>query len=112
VITRATAARARHILLAPCCIADAIPAAQRALARADALGVPRHAQVRRRFVQAMVDAERTLRLEAAGYETVVAPFAPPTVTPHGLVWRARRVGEPVRMAQAAADLARLTESPS
>jgi hypothetical protein len=107
VIARATAANARHILLAPCCIADAIPAAGRALARADALGVPRHAAVRRRFVQAMVDAERTLRLEAAGYETVVAPFAPPTVTPHGLVWRARRVGEPGRMREAAERLARL-----
>ena len=66
VITRATAARARHILLAPCCIADAIPAAKRALGRADSLGLPRHAAVRRRFIQAMVDAERTLRLEAAG----------------------------------------------
>jgi len=107
VIERATAARARHVLLAPCCIADAIPAARRALERADAMGLPRHAAVRRRFVQAMVDAERTLRLEAAGYETVVTPFAPPTVTPHGLLWRARRVGEPVRMRAAAADLARL-----
>jgi len=42
---------------------------------------------------------------------VVVPFAPPTVTPHGLLWRARRVGEPGRMQKAAADLARL-EQPS
>jgi hypothetical protein len=107
VIARATAARARYILLAPCCIADSIPAAARALHRAEAMGLPRHAPVRRRFVQALVEAERTLALEAAGYETVIAPFAAPTVTPHGLVWRARRVGEPTRMAQAAADLATL-----
>jgi precorrin-6B methylase 2 len=107
VIARATAARARHVLVAPCCVADTIPAARRALARAEALGLARHAEVRRRFVQAMVDGERALALEAAGYETVVAPFAPPTVTPHHLVFRARRVGEPVRAAAAAARLAAL-----
>jgi short-subunit dehydrogenase involved in D-alanine esterification of teichoic acids len=55
----------------------------------------------------MVDAERTLRLEAAGYETEVVELVPPTVTPHNLVWRARRVGEPGRMARAAEALARL-----
>ena len=50
--------------------------------------------MRRRFIQAMVDAERTRRLEAAGYETEVVEFVGATVTPHNLLWRARRVGEP------------------
>jgi hypothetical protein len=55
----------------------------------------------------MVSAARTLRLEAAGYQTEVVELVPPTVTPHNLLWRARRVGEPVRMAEARAALARL-----
>jgi len=32
---------------------------------------------------------------------------PPTVTPHHLLWRARRVREPARMREAAERLARL-----
>jgi hypothetical protein len=55
----------------------------------------------------MVDSERTLALEAAGYETTVVPFVPPTVTPHNLLWRARRVGEPRHMAAAAEKLERM-----
>jgi hypothetical protein len=106
-IDRAIDSRARHLLLVPCCTSDRVPAAALATRRADALGLPRHAEVRRRFIQAIVDAERTLRLEAAGYETVVVPLVPPTVSAHHLLWRARRVGEPSRMRQAAADLERL-----
>ena len=98
---------ARHLLLVPCCTSDKVAATALAVSKADALGLPRHAEVRRRFVQSVVDAERTLRLEAAGYQTVVVPFVPPTVTPHHLLWRARRVGETARMACAAADLHRL-----
>ena len=48
----------------------------------------------------MVDADRTWVLEAAGYQTEVVEFVGPTVTPHNLLWRARRVLEPVRMAAA------------
>ena len=65
------------------------------------LGIPRQAAVRRRFVQSIVDAERTLRLEAAGYETETVEFVPPTVTPHNVLFRARKVGEPARMRDAA-----------
>jgi hypothetical protein len=50
----------------------------------------------------MVDAERTWRLEAAGYETEVVEFVAPTITPHNLLWRARLVREPRRMAAAKA----------
>jgi hypothetical protein len=103
---RAVASRARHILIVPCCTSEAVAAVALANRRAEALGLPRHAEVRRRFIQAMVDAERTLRLEAAGYETHVVSFVAPTQTPHHLLWRARRVEEPVRMADAARRLAR------
>jgi hypothetical protein len=107
IIDSAVASRAKHLLLVPCCTSDRIPAVALAQSRAEGLGLPRHAEVRRRFIQAIVDAERTLRLEAAGYETAVVPLVPPTVTGHHLLWRARRVGEPSRMHRAAADLARL-----
>ena len=103
---RAVACRARHILLVPCCTSVAVAAVELANRQAEVLGLPRHAEVRRRFIQAMVDAERTLRLEAAGYETNVVSFVAPTHTPHNLLWRARRVEEPVRMAEAARRLQR------
>jgi hypothetical protein len=106
-LDQAVASRARHLLLVPCCTSTKVAAAALAARKADGLGLPRHAEVRRRFIQSIVDAERTLRLEAAGYETVVASFVPPTVTPHHLLWRARRVEEPSRMERAAADLRRL-----
>jgi hypothetical protein len=96
IINRAIAAGARTLLIVPCCTTNAMAAAARALTQADALGIPRHAPVRRRFVQAMVDSERTWRLEGAGYETEVVEFVSPSVTPHNLLWRARLVREPRR----------------
>ncbi|HKA86509.1 MAG TPA: methyltransferase [Haliangiales bacterium] len=99
----AIAARARTILVVPCCT----PASAGADAAAEGLGLPRHAPVRRAFTEAFVAAVRTLRLEAAGYETEVVSFVAPTVTPYHLLWRARRVGEPVRSREAADRLARL-----
>jgi hypothetical protein len=97
VIDRTIAAKACQLLLVPCCTSDAMPLTMHARAKAEALRIPRHAPVLRRFIQAMVDAQRTWRLEAAGYETEVVEFVPPTITPHNLLWRARRVGEPRRM---------------
>jgi hypothetical protein len=107
IIDRAIAAGAQHLLLVPCCTGTGVTGLPAAEAAALALAVPRHAPVRRRFLQAMVDSERTLRLEAAGYETEVVELVPPTVTPHNLLWRARRVGEPGRARAAAEALARL-----
>jgi hypothetical protein len=104
---RAVACGARHLLLVPCCTSKGVIAARLATHHAEALGLPRHAEIRRRFIQAIVDAERTLRLEAAGYETNVVSFVAPTHTPHNLLWRARRANEPVRMAEAARKLERL-----
>jgi hypothetical protein len=107
IIDRAIACKARTLLLVPCCTSDAVTASNLAYARAEALRIPRHAPVRRRFIQAIVDAERTWRLEAAGYETEVVEFVAPTVTPHNLLWRARLVREPQRMAAARNSLANL-----
>jgi hypothetical protein len=107
ILDRAVACRARQLLLVPCCTSADVAAMPIALRAAERIGMPRHAEVRRRFVQSLVDAERTLRLEAAGYETNVVSFVPPTTTPHNLLWRARRVSEPVRRREAAANLERL-----
>jgi hypothetical protein len=97
VIEGTIASRARRLLLVPCCTSDAVSSALQARASADTLGIPRHAPVRRRFIQSIVDTHRTWRLEASGYQTEVVEFVSPTVTPHNLLWRARFVGEPKRM---------------
>jgi len=104
ILDAAVAVDARYLFVVPCCYAQSVAFSPTAEARADALGVPRHAEVRRRVVMSLVDAERTLRLEAAGWETTVAALVPPTVTPHNLVWRARRMREPNRMREAAQQL--------
>jgi hypothetical protein len=104
IIERSIACEAQNLLLVPCCTSHAVPAARVAAQNVDRLGIPRHAPVRRRFIQAFVDADRTWRLEAAGYHTQVVEFVPPTVTPHNLLWRSRRVMEPKRMAAAQAGL--------
>lgn len=100
IIDRSIEREAKALLLVPCCTSRAVAAAARAEEAALRLGIPRHAPVRRRFIQAMVDAERTWRLEAAGYETEVVEFVGGTVSPHNLLWRSRLVKEPVRMAAA------------
>jgi hypothetical protein len=107
ILRQSVACQARHLLLVPCCTSKHVAAAMAAVRHAQALGLPSHAEVRRRFVEAVVAAERTLALEAAGYQTEVIPFVPPTVTPYNLLWRARRVGEPRRMAAACQGLDRL-----
>jgi len=109
VLERSIATEAQMLLLVPCCTSRAVAAAVRAEAHATRLGIPHHAPVRRRFIQALVDAERTWVLEAAGYETEVIEFVGATVTPHNLLWRARRVQEPVRMAAARRALETLQE---
>jgi hypothetical protein len=111
IIDRTIACRARVLLLVPCCTSDAVAASSQACARADALRIPRQAPVRRRFVQAIIDAERTWRLEAAGYETEVVEFVAPTITPHNLLWRARLVGESRRMAAARSAWEELASKP-
>jgi len=67
--------------------------------------------LRRRVLCALVDVERALRLEAAGFETHVEEFVAPTVTPHNLLLCARRTGSAARMARAAERLAGLSPQP-
>lgn len=107
IIDSAVSSGARWILLAPCCYGRDVRFAAQADGRAADLAIPHQAAVRTRFFAALVDAERTLRLEAAGYETTVAPFVAPTVTPHNLLWRCRRTRVPKAMARAREQLARL-----
>lgn len=108
ILDAAAQASAKWIFLVPCCYAASVPFSPVAEARADALGIPRQAEVRRRFVMSLVDAERTLRLEAKGYEVTLVPFVPQTVTPHNLLFRARRACEPGRMQEAKERLSRLS----
>lgn len=107
IIDQAIAVQARELLLVPCCTSKQVAAAGLAERHADVLAIPRHAEVRRRFIQSIVDAERTLRLEAAGWQTTVVAFVAPTITPHNLLWRCQHVGEPHRMAEAARQRASL-----
>ncbi|MDP2272648.1 MAG: methyltransferase [Archangium sp.] len=107
VIDAALACEARWLLLVPCCYGATIPSWATAKQRADELGMPGHSEVQKRFLHAFVDGERTLRLEAAGWETTVVPFVAPTVTPHNLLFRARRLKEPRRMAGASMQRHRL-----
>jgi hypothetical protein len=94
IIDRAVEAGTRVLLLVPCCTSRQVPSFARADAAARRLRMPRQAPVRRRFLQAWVDAERTWRLEAAGYATEVVELVGPTVTPHNLLWRCRRTSRP------------------
>lgn len=110
VIAQVIARRARMLLLVPCCTSEAVVGQAPSAHWLHQAAIPPHAPVRVRFTQAIVDADRTWRLEAAGYETEVVEFVGATVTPHNLLWRARYVGEPRRMAEAAAALARLRGS--
>ncbi|MGC4122605.1 MAG: methyltransferase [Myxococcales bacterium] len=112
IIDAAVAGDAKWLLLVPCCYGAQVPFAKRAEEHAEAAGVAHHPEVRRRLVTALVDAERTLRLESAGWQVTVSPIVPPTVTPHNLLWRARRTGEANRMAEAAEALRRLRNTPS
>ena len=85
VVDQATARDVPWVIAVPCCYSDAVAFAPLARAWAEHLGVAAQAPVRRRFVESLIDAERTLRLEAAGYRVSVQAFVPPTVTPHNLV---------------------------
>jgi hypothetical protein len=110
-IDAALAREVKWLLLVPCCYSAALPQWDAAHRAADALGVPDDAELRKKFVQTFVDSERAWRLEAAGYETEVVSFVAPTVTPHHLLFRARRLMNPERMKRAAARRARLLTGP-
>lgn len=107
IIDAAVHARARQIFLVPCCYGAAVPFRAEADAKVVGLGFVADDVLRRRIGAALVDLERKLRLEAAGYETDIEEFVAPTVTPHNLLFVARRMLSDVRMARARTRLAAL-----
>lgn len=106
VIDAAIERQVKWLLLVPCCYSSALSHWDVAHRRAEELGIA-EGEVRKKFVQSFVDSERALRLEAAGYETECVSFVAPTVTPHHLLFRARRLMNPKRMAAATERRARL-----
>jgi len=111
VVDQAMARSVPWVLAVPCCYSDAVGFSAVARAWADHLGVAAQAPVRRRFVESLIDTERTLRLEAGGYRVSVQAFVPPAVTPHNLVWKAHRVGPGRRSAEAEERWDRLVNGP-
>ncbi|MFK7992198.1 MAG: methyltransferase [Sandaracinaceae bacterium] len=111
VVDQAVARKVRWVVAVPCCYSDKVAFAPSARAWADHLGVATQAAVRRRFVESLVDTERTLRLEAAGYRVSVQAFVGPSVTPHNLVWKAERQGPSRRAAAAAEQWSRWVRGP-
>ncbi|MBI2393069.1 MAG: methyltransferase [Deltaproteobacteria bacterium] len=107
VIDQAVRVGTRWLFLSPCCHGASVPFHARALAIAGGLGCPDVATLRWRLATALIETERTLRLEAAGFETEVHEFVGATVTPHNLLLRARRTMQEKRMRDAAEKLARL-----
>lgn len=107
VIDGAIRSEARRVFVAPCCYDERVLSRARVYA-----GVPEwidvvDATIRRRVFSGLVDLERMLRLEAAGFETHVQQFVAPTVTPHNLLFCGVRTGSGVRMQRASERLAAL-----
>lgn len=107
VIDRAAESRARQVMLVPCCYGDTVPFRARAAETVAKMPWAADDVLRRRMTASLVDMERKLRLEAAGYETEIEELVAPTVTPHNLVFLARRTSSSVRIARAEARLASL-----
>jgi hypothetical protein len=105
VIEGAVHSRARQVFLAPCCYGASIPFRARAAAVVAGLGFAPDDLLRRRMTASIVDIERSLRLEAAGYATEIEEFVAPTVTPHNLLFASRRTDSTVRIARARERLA-------
>lgn len=105
VIDRAIESDAKFVFVVPCCYGADVPFLARALELAEPLAAQR--TVRRRIAASIVDSERVLRLEAAGYETDAFEVVGATVTPHNLLLRGRRTRAAKRMAEAAQRLGAL-----
>ena len=99
VITQATAAGTKHILLMPCCVSSAVPSAARADIAATALCFE-GGLTQKRFRDVYTLNERRLVLEASGYKTDVVALCPESATPYNLALRGVRAHEPVRMRRA------------
>lgn len=101
---------ARQLFVAPCCYGKNVPFVRHATTAITKLGFVADDVLKRRMAASLVDVERKLRLEAAGYEADIEEFVAPTVTPHNLLFVARRTRSEVRMARATQRLAALRAS--
>jgi hypothetical protein len=107
IIDQAARSRSRFLFLVPCCYGDAIPFAARAREIVAEVSFLADDLVQRRVRASLVDLERKLRLEAAGYETTLDELVGATVTPHNVLYTARFSGTAVRMTRARERLAAL-----
>jgi hypothetical protein len=107
VIEGAIGSRAARVFVAPCCYDESVISRARSFSGVPVWFEAADEPIRRRILSALVDLERTLRLEAAGFETRVEEFVAPTVTPHNLVLCGRRTSSEARMARASQRLAAL-----
>lgn len=107
VIDRAVDVRARHVLLVPCCYGAAIRFRDDAARVVANMTYAADDVIRRRMTASLIDMERKLRLEVAGYSTDIEELFPATVSPHNLAFIARRTASPVRIARAEARLSAL-----
>ena len=100
VIDGAIRSGARQLWLTPCCYGDGVRFRRHAALVVAGMPYAADDVLRRRIVASIVDLERKLRLEIAGYETDVEEFVAPTVTPHNLLFRARKTDSSVRIDRA------------
>jgi hypothetical protein len=107
VIDAAIASGAARVFVAPCCHDEGVLARARGYAGVSAWIEAADDPIRRRALTALVDLERALRLEAAGYETRAEEFVAPTVTPQNVVLCGRLTRDAVRVARARERLAAL-----
>jgi hypothetical protein len=107
VIDRAIRCRARFVFVVPCCYGNAIPFAARAQAVVAEMRFVADHLIRRRMSASLIDLERKLRLEAAGYQTELDELVGATVTPHNVIFTGRWTGDTVRIDRAKERLAAL-----
>lgn len=99
-IDQAIRVGARHVLVVPCCYGSTIPFFPGATALVAGMPFVADNLVRRRMVASLIDMERKLRLEAAGYETTLEEFVGATVTAHNMLVTARRTNDRTRVERA------------
>ena len=91
----------KWIFAVPCCHSEHVARWAQARAWAQRILLPSHGEVEVKLIREWLDTERMLRLESAVCETTAVALVPPTVTPHNVLLRARRLREPKRRAEAA-----------
>lgn len=100
VIDMAIRGRAPQLFVVPCCYGTSLPFFSRADAIVSNMGFVADERIRGRLRASIIDMERKLRLEAAGYETELSEFVGATVTPHNLLFFARHTRNAVRIERA------------